>query len=203
MVATETLARSHLSQEFQLVFRRLTEGLIPDPSLASFTPSSNQNPSDATPATVTAATAQPTPQGNAATLSDSERIRTASLATLALDPSLAELVPYLIRWLAENISTAVLPGKQGRSVVEIGYLVDALIALVGNSTLFIEPYVSFYPLAFTVSLHPHEVAHVSKRFPAPPTPPSYTLRPPIHPPRSRLSLRQLFFHCSSNNHSLV
>jgi hypothetical protein len=105
----ETLARSHLSQEFQLLFRRLTEGLVPDPSLASVsavpsTPNSEVPPSSAGPSRL--------PGGqNQVTLSESERIRSASLATLSLDPSLSDLVPYLIRWLSENISSSVSPGR--------------------------------------------------------------------------------------------
>jgi hypothetical protein len=139
----ETLAKSHLSQEFQLLFRRLTEGLVPDPALA---PVSNAPPStpvsEVPPASAGPSRATPTTTQNQAILSDSERIRNASLATLSLDPSLSELVPYLIRWLSENITSSVLPGKEGRSVVELGYLLDALVALVKNPALFVEPYVS-------------------------------------------------------------
>lgn len=133
------MARSHLSQEFQLLFRRLTEGLVPDPSLASVsavpsTPNSEAPPNSAGPSRL--------PGGqNQVTLSESERIRSASLATLSLDPSLSDLVPYLIRWLSENITSSVSPGREGRSTVELGYLVDALVALVKNPALFIEPYV--------------------------------------------------------------
>jgi hypothetical protein len=138
----ESLARSHLSQEFQLLFRRLTEGLVPDPALATVsaipsTPSTEIPPPSAGPSRPSAAGSQ-----NQVTLSESERIRSASLATLSLDPSLSDLVPYLVRWLSENISSSVSAGKEGRSTVELGYLVDALVALVKNPALFIEPYVS-------------------------------------------------------------
>jgi hypothetical protein len=137
----ESLARSHLSQEFQLLFRRLTEGLVPDPALATVsvipsTPSTEVPPPSAGPSRPSAGSQ------NQVTLSESERIRSASLATLSLDPSLSDLVPYLVRWLSENISSSVSAGKEGRSTVELGYLVDALVALVKNPALFIEPYVS-------------------------------------------------------------
>lgn len=137
----ESLARSHLSQEFQLLFRRLTEGLVPDPALATVsaipsTPSTEVPPPSAGPSRPSAASQ------NQVTLSESERIRSASLATLSLDPSLSDLVPYLVRWLSENISSSVSAGKEGRSTIELGYLVDALVALVKNPALFIEPYVS-------------------------------------------------------------
>jgi hypothetical protein len=137
----ESLARSHLSQEFQLLFRRLTEGLVPDPALATVsaipsTPSTEIAPPSAGPSRPSAGSQ------NQVTLSESERIRSASLATLSLDPSLSDLVPYLVRWLSENISSSVSAGKEGRSTVELGYLVDALVALVKNPALFIEPYVS-------------------------------------------------------------
>jgi hypothetical protein len=36
-----------------------------------------------------------------------EQARLASLSTLSLDPGLIELVPYLIRWMAESIETTI------------------------------------------------------------------------------------------------
>jgi hypothetical protein len=150
----ETLARSHLSQEFQLLFRRLTEGLVPDPALASAsavppTPGTEVPPNSA----AGPSRPSPGPPSNQVTLSESERIRSASLATLALDPSLSDLVPYLIRWMSENITSSVSAGKDGRSTVELGYLMDALVALVKNPALFIEPYVSTTSMTVTGALH--------------------------------------------------
>lgn len=146
----ETLARSHLSQEFQLLFRRLTEGLVPDPALAS-TSAVPPTPGTELPPNSAAGPSRPSPgpPSNQVTLSESERIRSASLATLALDPSLSDLVPYLIRWMSENITSSVSAGKDGRSTVELGYLMDALVALVKNPALFIEPYVSTTFMATT------------------------------------------------------
>ena len=115
---------------------------MPDPSLASITTVPSTPSTEAPPSSAGPSRLPPSAGGqNQVTLSESERIRSASLATLSLDPSLSDLVPYLIRWLSENISSSVSPGKEGRSTVELGYLVDALVALVKNPALFIEPYV--------------------------------------------------------------
>lgn len=86
-------------------------------------------------------------------LSESEKSRQAALSTLSIDPGLAELLPYLVRWLSDNITQSVSnstgKGKDGkeeggkaRTTMEIGYLVDGLQSLVDNTSLFVEPYVS-------------------------------------------------------------
>lgn len=159
------LARNHLSQELQLLFSRLTEALVPDPVIAGMVVlpgGSNANASGN-------AEAGPSRLGGArngtgtgtATFSETERTRQAALSTLLSDSGLGEILPYLIRWMSENILSSVTSGpsnqgqgqKEGgagggaamgkaRSTVEMGYLLDGLEALVENQGLFIEPYVS-------------------------------------------------------------
>ena len=51
--------------------------------------------------------------------------------------------------MSENITSSVSAGKDGRSTVELNYLMDALVALVKNPALFIEPYVSTEVMAMT------------------------------------------------------
>ena len=69
--------------------------------------------------------------------------KTAALASLRHDAGLQTLLPYLVRWVAEGIDNTLRTGSQtgadGR-VLEV--LLDAISALLENSTLFVEPYVS-------------------------------------------------------------
>ena len=69
--------------------------------------------------------------------------RTAALASLRHDAGLQALLPYLVRWVAEGVVNTLRTGTQTEAdgrVLEV--LLDAISALLDNSTLFVEPYVS-------------------------------------------------------------
>jgi transcription initiation factor TFIID subunit 6 len=70
--------------------------------------------------------------------------RTVTLAGLRHDAGLQALLPYLVRWVAEGVVNSLRTGTQietdGR-VVEV--LSDVISTLLDNSTLFVEPYVSY------------------------------------------------------------
>lgn len=133
------LAKAHLSQEMQLLFTRITECLVPNPSLTSVILDESSASSAGTP--------KHHAPSSSSKLSSSETARQGALATLSNDPSLAELLPYLIRWLTNNVSNALTPrsekGKEvSRTTTEVSYLLDGINALLTNEHLFIEPYVS-------------------------------------------------------------
>jgi transcription initiation factor TFIID subunit 6 len=69
--------------------------------------------------------------------------KTAALASLRHDAGLQALLPYLVRWVAEGVVNTLRAGSQsdvdGR-VLEV--FLDVISALLDNSTLFVEPYVS-------------------------------------------------------------
>lgn len=69
--------------------------------------------------------------------------RTAALASLRNDAGLQSLLPYLVRWLGEGVVGVLKDGSQepneGR-IIEI--LLDVVAAILDNTTLFVEPYVS-------------------------------------------------------------
>jgi hypothetical protein len=134
--ASVAAAKTHLSQELLLFFTRITEALMPNPTLPALRPAADAS-TPRTPATSGTAAAQ---QGTDFT--ESERNRQASLATLRLDPSLSDLLPYLVRWMSEMIMVSISGGTEGRTTTELEYLLDGLEALVANPALFIEPYVS-------------------------------------------------------------
>ena len=69
--------------------------------------------------------------------------RTAALASLRHDAGLQALLPYLVRWVAEGVVNTLRTGTQTEAdgrVLEV--LLDVISALLDNSTLFVEPYVS-------------------------------------------------------------
>ena len=126
--ASVAAAKTHLSQELLLFFTRITEALIPNPAAAAA-----MRPS---------ADAAAGAGSTEVELSDAEQGRLAALATLAADPSLSDLLPYLVRWLSEMIMVSISGGTEGRTTAELGYLLDGMQALITNPALFIEPYVS-------------------------------------------------------------
>lgn len=159
----QILAKAQLSQELQLLFTRITECLVPNPTVHAVIPE--------TPSSVPATPGTPAALNSAASssrseFSQAEKARQAALATLSNDPSLGELLPYLIRWLTENVNNALTTsasssaaaathqqqqagkgqrskGKETtRSTTEIGYLLDGINAVLSNEHLFVEPYVS-------------------------------------------------------------
>ncbi|GHJ85581.1 hypothetical protein NliqN6_1983 [Naganishia liquefaciens] len=129
--ASMAAAKTHLSQELLLFFTRITDALIPNPAAAVIRPTGEA-------ASSAAAAAAPPPQE--VEMSDAERSRTAALATLLTDPSLSDLLPYLVRWLSEMIMVSISGGTEGRTTAELGYLLDGMQALIANPALFIEPY---------------------------------------------------------------
>jgi transcription initiation factor TFIID subunit 6 len=129
--ASVAAAKTHLSQELLLFFTRITEALMPNPALPALRPAESSTPRTSA-----------TPGGQQGTdFTESERNRQASLATLRLDPSLSDLLPYLVRWMSEMIMVSISGGTEGRTTTELEYLLDGLEALVANPALFIEPYV--------------------------------------------------------------
>jgi transcription initiation factor TFIID subunit 6 len=69
--------------------------------------------------------------------------RTAALASLRNDAGLQALLPYLIRWIGEGVVGALKEGAQSESdgkILEV--LLDVISAIMDNTTLFVEPYVS-------------------------------------------------------------
>lgn len=130
--ASVAAAKTHLSQELLLFFTRITEALVPNPALPALRTVGEASTSRA-PAPIAAS--------QATDFTESERNRQASLATLRLDPSLSDLLPYLVRWMSEMIMVSISGGTEGRTTTELMYLLDGLEALVANPALFIEPYV--------------------------------------------------------------
>jgi transcription initiation factor TFIID subunit 6 len=68
--------------------------------------------------------------------------RTAALASLRHDAGLQPLLPYLVRWVGEDVVGVLHNGAQddasGRT---LEVLLDVISALLENATLFVEPYV--------------------------------------------------------------
>ena len=70
--------------------------------------------------------------------------RTAALSSLRADAGLQTLLPYLVKWIGDGVVGVLRdasPSENDARALEV-YL-DATAALLDNSTLFVEPYVSF------------------------------------------------------------
>lgn len=68
--------------------------------------------------------------------------RTAALASLRADAGLQALLPYLVRWVGDGVVNVLREGTEGElegKTLEV--LLDAVGAILENTTLFIEPYV--------------------------------------------------------------
>lgn len=69
--------------------------------------------------------------------------RTAALASLRFDAGLQPLLPYLVKWVGDDVTNVlksnVVTDMEGR-VLEV--LLEVIGALLDNTTLFVEPYVS-------------------------------------------------------------
>lgn len=81
--------------------------------------------------------------------------RTAALASLRHDAGLQALLPYLVRWVAEGVVNTLRAGVQTETdgrVLEV--LLDVISALLDNSTLFVEPYVSFVRVGLPLLIRP-------------------------------------------------
>lgn len=78
--------------------------------------------------------------------------RAAALASLRNDAGLQALLPYLVRWVGEGVVAGLKGGvhseNDGRM---LDVLLDTIGALLDNTTLFVEPYVSSFCMIFTVT----------------------------------------------------
>ncbi|KAG9119339.1 hypothetical protein FRC07_005680, partial [Ceratobasidium sp. 392] len=94
---------------------------------------------------------------SAALVGGNERKRTAALSSLRADAGLQALLPYLIRWIGETVVRVLkgegashggddgsddeaMFGSDELDRVKLDIMLDALKALLDNSTLFVEPY---------------------------------------------------------------
>ncbi|KAG9103629.1 hypothetical protein FRC06_009287 [Ceratobasidium sp. 370] len=94
---------------------------------------------------------------SAALVGANERKRTAALSSLRADAGLQALLPYLIRWIGETVVRVLkgegashggddgsddeaMFGSDELDRVKLDIMLDALKALLDNSTLFVEPY---------------------------------------------------------------
>ncbi|KAF8648479.1 hypothetical protein AX16_006260 [Volvariella volvacea WC 439] len=81
--------------------------------------------------------------------------RTAALASLRNDAGLQALLPYIIRWVADGVVSALKEGTQSEQdgkVLEV--LVDVIGAILDNTTLFVEPYLhQILPPILSMLLH--------------------------------------------------
>lgn len=69
--------------------------------------------------------------------------RVAALVSLRNDAGLQALLPYLVRWVGEGVVNALKGGVQSEGEAKtLGVLLDVIGAILDNSTLFVEPYVS-------------------------------------------------------------
>ncbi|KAI0311773.1 TAF-domain-containing protein [Amylostereum chailletii] len=81
--------------------------------------------------------------------------RTAALASLRHDAGLSALLPYLVRWVAEGVVSALKDGAQSDTdgrVLEV--LMDVIAALLQNTSLLVEPYLhQLLPPILSTLLH--------------------------------------------------
>ncbi|KAG9099022.1 hypothetical protein FS749_002310 [Ceratobasidium sp. UAMH 11750] len=94
---------------------------------------------------------------SAALVGGNERKRSAALSSLRADAGLQALLPYLIRWIGETVVRVLkgegashggddgsddeaMFGSDELDRVKLDIMLDALKALLDNSTLFVEPY---------------------------------------------------------------
>lgn len=151
-------AKQVLPQELQLYLSNLTAALVPDPEgwrALAFAPSGSG--SGATPTPVNG-------NGGAVGTDELERHRLAALASLRSDPAVGGVLVYLVRWLNESITKSLavpldVPGSgvgagqgqggaQGKGAEQlrvVGWLLDGVGAVLDNTEVFLEPYVSLAP----------------------------------------------------------
>jgi transcription initiation factor TFIID subunit 6 len=83
--------------------------------------------------------------------------RIAALASLRHDAGLQALLPYLVRWVGEGV-VAVLKTEEEAESENTGstleMYMDVISALLENTTLFVEPYVSAFPHSMVLLLIP-------------------------------------------------
>jgi len=127
-VNVRPLVKHVLSRELQLYFDRLTAALLS--SELSATHSNASNPND---------------------VQDADNMRSAALSSLRQDQGLSGLIPYLIQWSAEKVSTYVTlstTDTEEEKILVCETALGVLEAMLMNNTLFIEPYVSFFSCCF-------------------------------------------------------
>lgn len=98
--------------------------------------------------------------------SSGNTVRDAALASLRGDPGLHQLVPYLVQWIGERVSTTLsflptssnltsnnpsqkeledlMAEKAGENADALAQMMNVVHALLVNPHLYIEPYVSFF-----------------------------------------------------------
>ena len=67
---------------------------------------------------------------------DTERHRSAALASLSSDAAVAGIMVYVVKWLVESINKCLMG-----PTMAVSALLDAVMALLSNEAMFIEPYV--------------------------------------------------------------
>ena len=72
---------------------------------------------------------------------DTERHRVAALASLSSDAAVGGILVYMIKWLVESINKCLLS-----HTMILSALLDAVLAILDNEAIFLEPYVSTYHL---------------------------------------------------------
>ncbi|ORX38050.1 TATA box binding protein associated factor-domain-containing protein, partial [Kockovaella imperatae] len=106
--ALKSSAKSQLPEELQLYFTRLTTALVPP---------------------------APGAPDQAPGLDDSERHRTAALASISSDAAVNGILVYLIKWMVESINKCLLSHPSVLSA-----LLDAVSGILDNRAIFVEPY---------------------------------------------------------------
>ncbi|WWD20037.1 hypothetical protein CI109_104510 [Kwoniella shandongensis] len=113
---------------------------------------------------LTTALVPPTPSSPE---TEPERHRLAALVSLRTDVAVAGILIYVIKWLSESIQKCLMAPTG-----TIGYLVDAVEAVLENEGLFVEPYMHqllppLLSIILTVPLGPHPPSSSSSSQPSP------------------------------------
>lgn len=108
-------AKSHLPQELQLYFTRLTSALVPSVNILPVIPPPIE------------------PDGQ---LPDAERLRQAALTSVSSDQAMAGILVYFVKWLADSVQKCLMS-----SVGTLWCLADTVEAVLGNESVFLEPYI--------------------------------------------------------------
>lgn len=78
---------------------------------------------------------------------EKEHLKNAALTSLKSDPGLHQLVPYFIQFIAEQIT------NQLRNIEILSTMLEVILALVDNKTIFLDPYVhALMPCILTLLL---------------------------------------------------
>lgn len=78
---------------------------------------------------------------------DNEYLKNAALTSLKNDPGLHQLVPYFIQFVAEQITNNL------RNIDTLSTMLEVILALIDNKTIFLDPYVhALMPCVLTLLL---------------------------------------------------